>query len=60
MTKAEKIEDMLAWSLFGCTISAENERRLRSQFAAKSEEEIETLYSSQMRRRAHIAAQREG
>lgn len=54
MTKAQKIDSMLAWSLFGCAISAQNEQRLREQFAAKGDEEIDTLYAKQLRRRAIV------
>jgi hypothetical protein len=59
MTKAEKIYDMLEWSLCGCNISPENEKRLRAQFAAKSDAEIDELYASQMRRRRYINERRE-
>lgn len=58
MTKAQKIADMLEWSLCGCSISPENEARLRTQFAAKPETEIDELYASQMRRRGYIAGKR--
>lgn len=56
MTKQDKINQMLAWSLEGCNISARNEATLRQQFAAKSDEEIDGLHAKHLRRKAIVEA----
>jgi hypothetical protein len=55
MTKPQKIESILDWALYAAPISAANERSLRTQFAAMSDEEIDRRYAQQLRRREQVA-----